>query len=269
MTTGGDIRLSFNQVPEIYDRVRPHYPSALFDRLFSSLPTNADVVEVGPGTGQATAALLSRNARVTAVEIGPDLARLLQEKLGADERLTVVNDDFENVELPTNSFDAVVSATAYHWVDPAAQVDKPLEVLKPGGVLAVIDLIQVASDIDRGYFDRVRPIYEKYGQARQGWTPPTHESAVPRIAEHLETSARFERVDVHTMPWDQSYDAASYRDLLLSYSGTQMMDEPERSAMVNELVRIVETEFGGSLVRPLVAALTLAQTRHEADDSTS
>jgi hypothetical protein len=49
-----DIRLSFNEAAEVYDRVRPSYPSDLFDALFQMLPSQPKIVEVGPGTGQAT-----------------------------------------------------------------------------------------------------------------------------------------------------------------------------------------------------------------------
>ena len=43
-----DIRLSFNEAPDIYDKVRPSYPAALFDALFRTLPSEPEIVEVGP-----------------------------------------------------------------------------------------------------------------------------------------------------------------------------------------------------------------------------
>ena len=49
--------------------------------------------------------------------------------------------------------DAVFSATAYHWVTPAAQLDRPATILKPGGVMAIVDLNQVDSPDDDGFFD--------------------------------------------------------------------------------------------------------------------
>lgn len=54
----GDIRLSFNEAVEIYDTVRPSYPAPVFDALFEMLPSSPRIVEVGPGTGQATRDLL-------------------------------------------------------------------------------------------------------------------------------------------------------------------------------------------------------------------
>src|SRR5689334_14732088 len=49
--------------------------------------------EVGPGTGTLTEELLSRSARVTAVEIDRDLAGLLRERLGGRETFTLIEGD--------------------------------------------------------------------------------------------------------------------------------------------------------------------------------
>lgn len=53
-----DVRLSFDRAADIYDEVRPSYPGPMFDELFQMLPPRPEIVEVGPGTGQATKDLL-------------------------------------------------------------------------------------------------------------------------------------------------------------------------------------------------------------------
>jgi len=123
-----DIRLSFNEAAEIYDRVRPSYPAALFDALFQMLPPDPEIVEVGPGTGQATNDLLARGASVLAKEIGPAMAAKLRSKLPSD-RLRVTVGDFEEMSIAPSPADAVFSATAYHWISPEAQTDRPATIL--------------------------------------------------------------------------------------------------------------------------------------------
>ena len=65
-----DDGLGFDNIPEIYDRVRPTYPPALFDALLSYLSSPPErglrAVEIGPGTGQATRSLLERGIAVSA-----------------------------------------------------------------------------------------------------------------------------------------------------------------------------------------------------------
>jgi 16S rRNA A1518/A1519 N6-dimethyltransferase RsmA/KsgA/DIM1 with predicted DNA glycosylase/AP lyase activity len=109
-----ELRDGFDAVPDIYDRVRPKYPSAPFDELFSRLPECPNIVEVGPGTGQATGSMLARHARVTAVERGAGLADRLRSNFVHHDELEVVVSTFEDAGLPGQFFDALVSATAYH-----------------------------------------------------------------------------------------------------------------------------------------------------------
>jgi SAM-dependent methyltransferase len=155
-----ELRATFDQVAEIYDRVRPEYPAALFDELFSRLPARPDVVEVGPGTGQATGSLLGLGARVTAVELGPRLAERLRHNFPSRDDLEIIVAHFEAVDLPSHSFDAVVSATAFHWIAAPENLEKPHALLRPGGWLALIDTVQVTAPADHGFFERVQPIYD-------------------------------------------------------------------------------------------------------------
>lgn len=260
MTDNDSLRLGFDAVPQIYDRIRPTYPSALYDILFALLPPQPKIVEVGPGTGQATADLLSRGAVVTAIEIGHRLAGFLARKLGADDRLKVICSSFEDAPLTVGVYDAVVSATAYHWVQPMARLQKPAAILKPHGVLAVIDTNQVASPVDRGYFERVQPVYESHGRGAEHRPLPAAGNVVPSIFTELAASSQYDEVRLFRYPWDQHYTARSYADLLRSYSDSQAMPAEEREGLIRELCAVIDQEYGGSITRPLVITLTLAQT---------
>jgi SAM-dependent methyltransferase len=252
-----DIRLSFNEAAETYDEIRPSYPSDLFDALFQLLPSEPEIVEVGPGTGQATKDLLARGARVHAIEIGWAMAAKLLSNLSSD-RLRVSVGDFEESHIPIASADAVFSATAYHWIAPPAQTDRPATILRPGGVIAIVDLIQVDSPSDRGFFAAAQPIYERYGQGHTGPPAPTRDHVDPAIRSTLAADGRFDHVVVRRYDWDQTYGASDYRKLMLSYSGTQMMTEADRVGLLDDIESFIERDFGGRITRPLVVTLTTA-----------
>lgn len=223
--------------------------------LFQALPAGPEIVEVGPGTGQATRDLLARGATVHAVEIGPAMAAKLRSNLPT-ERLSVSVGDFEALTIPPGSADALFSATAYHWVTPRAQTDRPASILRPGGVLAIVDLIQVDSQADRGFFAAAQPIYDRYGEHHQGPPAPSRDRVDPPIRAVLETDARFDDVRVSRYNWDQTYGAAEYRKLMLSYSSTQMMDPARRAGLLDDIETFIHTDFGGRITRPLVVTLT-------------
>ena len=252
-----DIRLSFNEAAEIYDRVRPSYPAAMFDPLFEMLPPRPAIVEVGPGTGQATKDLLARGASVHAIEIGPAMAAKLRSNLPSD-RLDVTIGDFEVVNITPASADAVFSATAYHWISRQAQADRPGRILRPSGVVAIVDLIQVDSLDDAGFFAANQPIYERYGQGHTGPPAPTRDAVDPEMRRVLEADGRFGSVAVRRYDWNQTYTASEYRQLMLSYSGTQMMNESDRTGLLNDMEAFIREHFSGLITRPLVVTLTTA-----------
>jgi tRNA A58 N-methylase Trm61 len=64
---------SFEDVAELYERVRPSYPDDAVDWLAEQLGIgkSSTVLDLGAGTGKLTRALVDRAARVIAVEPGP------------------------------------------------------------------------------------------------------------------------------------------------------------------------------------------------------
>jgi SAM-dependent methyltransferase len=252
-----DIRFTFNEASEIYDGIRPSYPADLFEALFQLLPPQPEIVEVGPGTGQATKDLLARDASVLAIEIGPAMAATLCSNFPS-HRLRVVVGDFELVNIEARSADAIFSASAYHWISREAQTGRPAAILRTGGIMAIIDLIQVDSPDDSGFFAAAHPIYEQYGQGHAGPPAPTRGKVDPPIRAKLEDDRRFHSVAVRCYDWNQLYSASDYRNLMLSYSGTQMMDRSDRVGLLDDVESLVRREFDGVVTRPLVVTLTTA-----------
>ena len=256
----------FDGVAEIYDRARRPYPPRLFDDVFNYIgehpqePGTVAAVEIGPGTGQATGPLLARGVTVAAVEPGPRLAAFLRNKFAADQRLLVINERFEDAPLPGGIADLVLAATSFHWVDSDVRYAKTLELLRDGGALAVIGTNQIASEVDRGYFAASQPIYERYFPGEFVDELPGEDVTPPEVGEVLEHEA-FEGVELFRYRWDQQYSAGEYADLVRSYSGTQRLDAAGREAFVGELAAFIESDFDGTVVRPLVLTLLLARKR--------
>jgi trans-aconitate methyltransferase len=251
-----DVKLAFDNAAEVYDAARPSYPSELFDELFGLLPPQPHIVEVGPGTGKATKDLLARSASVHAVEIAPAMASRLRANLPS-ERLRISIGDFESMDIESGA-DAVFSATAYHWISRSAQTDRPAKILRLNGLMAIVELIQVESPHDLGFFAAVQPVYERYGQRHTGPPAPSRDAVDPALRAVLEADSRFGSVTVRKWDWNQTYSAPGYVNLMLSFSGTQMMDERSRRGLLRDMEAFIQTEFAGQVTRPLVVTLTTA-----------
>jgi SAM-dependent methyltransferase len=130
----------FDEVAAEYDRHRPAYPGELVDRACRVAGTGSGdrVLEVGCGSGQLTRALLARGLRVTALEPGQNLMALARRNTEGAGAVEFVNARFEDAPLPRGHFQAVFSASAFHWIDPEVSWQKAADVLVPGGTLALL-----------------------------------------------------------------------------------------------------------------------------------
>ena len=96
------------------------------------------MLEVGCGSGQLTRGLVARGLHVTALEPGKSLIALARQNLGGAGWVEFVKAQFEDALLPREQFQAVFSASAFHWVDPEVSWQKAADVLVPGGTLALV-----------------------------------------------------------------------------------------------------------------------------------
>lgn len=130
----------FNEVAVEYDRNRPTYPDALIDQAceVAGIGDGDRVLEIGCGTGQLTRSLLARGLRVTALEPGDQLIGVAEENLRETADVEFVNARLEDMPPPRESYEAVFSASAIHWVDPDLSWRKIADALAPGGTLALV-----------------------------------------------------------------------------------------------------------------------------------
>ncbi len=132
-------RTLFDGVAELYDDSRLGYPADIVDFVIATAGVGAgsNVLEVGCGTGQLTESLASHGFRLTAIDIGASMIGVAQRRLDRPAvSFQVVS--FEDFAAADGSFDLIVCATAFHWVDPEARFRKPARVLRRGGWLALL-----------------------------------------------------------------------------------------------------------------------------------
>jgi SAM-dependent methyltransferase len=256
------LRATFDQAAELYARARPGYPPALFDDMaeLADLGAGCHVLEIGPGTGQATAPLAERGCQILAVELGPQLTAVARSNLARFPEVEVVAAAFEDWPLPPEPFDVVLAATAFHWIDPAVQVTKSADALRAGGALATISTQHIAGG-DGAFFAEVQTCYER-------WDPDTStglrlpaSSDIPSTSEDLDRSGRFGPAVFRRYEWEQPYSTASYLEVLLTYSGHRALDPPAQANLLDCIAELIETGYGGRITKRYLTELRIAYRR--------
>jgi SAM-dependent methyltransferase len=95
---------------------------------------DAALVDLACGTGNAALTAVAHGARVTAVDITPELLEIAAAKPAGDA-VTWLTADASATGLTAGSYAAVVSNMGIIFVEPVAQVAELARLLRPGGIL--------------------------------------------------------------------------------------------------------------------------------------
>jgi SAM-dependent methyltransferase len=127
------LRQSFGEIAATYDRFRPGPPLEAVQWL---LPARAvDILELGAGTGALTRLLVEQFPHVRAVEPDPRMRAVCRERV---PRAEIVAGQAESIPADEASFDAVIAASSWHWVDEDLALPEVARVLRPGGTFALL-----------------------------------------------------------------------------------------------------------------------------------
>jgi SAM-dependent methyltransferase len=255
---------TFDADAERYERARPRYPAELFADLgdLAGLAPGARVLEVGPGTGQATRGLLAEGWRVVAVERGPALAAVARRELArADLRVDVGTfETWPPDGQAEDPFDAVVSATAWHWVDPDVGYRHAADLLRPGASIGLVATTHVLpADGDRFFVD-VQRVYARFGEVLEGGPPGPADVPDPCVGD-IAASGLFHPAVVRRYLWPQTYSAEQYVDVLSTYSNTLTMPEPQRRDFLDRVAAMVRDRPSGTVTKHYLNHLVVARRR--------
>jgi SAM-dependent methyltransferase len=157
--------------------------STMLDVLDAWLPKRFTALDLGCGPGSLTQRLLHRfpRARVVAVDYDPVILRLGREALAPlRRRITWVDakigSEAWTKHLPVSRFDAAVSTTALHWLQPAAlrRCYRDLgRLIRRGGVFLDGDILPWGPDRPRlrRLADKVRATRFRGKSLQTEWAP--------------------------------------------------------------------------------------------------
>jgi SAM-dependent methyltransferase len=253
------LRRTFGTVAEQYDRARPTYPAAVYDDLaaLGDVPPGGRVLEIGPGTGKATVELARRGYEVVAVELSPDLAAVARRNLEAFPRAEIATADFEAWESASESFDAVVAFTAFHWIDPEVRFARVGRLLRERGALGVVQTNHVLPEGGDPFWAEIQDVYREVLPAPDNGPPPLPEEIRGPTAE-VEASPLFDDVVERRYLWTQTY-GAEYVEVLGTYSAHIALPAAQREELFRRIAERIAARPGGRVTKHYLATLAIGR----------
>ena len=254
-------KYSFNEIPELYESMRPLYPAAMMDDIqqVSQIPQLGRILEIGCGTGQATLPWAKKGYVMTCLDLGEQTIAFVKNKMAAYHKVQFIHADFETWEFDDRSFDLVIAGSAFHWINGEIGYPKLSRILKPTGYVALFWNMHYTLD---------NPLYHAIQEVYQAVNPElskqrNREKLEIRIAKRVkefDDSGLFQPVQIRIYPWEQTYTADEYIRLLDTFSDHIIMD-PGLKVPLYSGIKDVINEHGGVIVRPYHTALYMTQVK--------
>lgn len=170
----------FNEVPALYERVRPSYPGQLFADLVAVTGVNAtsSVLEIGCGTGQATRSLAQLGCQVTAIEPGIAMGDIARQRMAHLPNIAIEAAAFEDWDEQGRRFDLIVAASSWHWIDPSIGWARARCILRPAGWLALLGHVVIRRTDDAEVYAATADLHEHFAPANPDWGHPPLEDEV-------------------------------------------------------------------------------------------
>jgi SAM-dependent methyltransferase len=273
-------RTVFDRIAELYDAARPGYPpeaiAELVDRC--KVGPNSSVLEVGCGTGQLTRSLAPLGCRIRCLEPGPALAERARSALSAFPNVEVVTTPLEEADERPQSFDLLVSATAFHWVNPKVAFAKAAQVLRPGAFLALLTNAHGAGGTQESIAAEVQALHQRLAPDAGTWEFPSVEEVTAAAEQEDDIATVWQRVErkfeapppvgdlfeaplVGIHPWLDTYDRQGYLQMLRSQSSYALMEPAKREELLGQLGELIDARLFGTVTKQYITVLAVARRR--------
>jgi ubiquinone/menaquinone biosynthesis C-methylase UbiE len=235
------LKYCFGSIPMLYDDLRPSYPEAVPSLIFNEFTGEkpAEILEIGTGTGKATALFAAIECKITALDLSQELIDLAQLRLKKYSNITYTVRPFETLET-SKLFDIIFSAQAFHWIDQAVGMLKVSQLLKDNGVFALFWYViryQASPQLQsiRNVIVANAPIFEEW--------PDAGDKQFDSFSDHwfhqISSSGNFENPKRTVITSILNYNKERFVNLVGTYAWFQTLSKVKQTRLREQLIEII------------------------------
>lgn len=248
----------FDEDASLYDEMRPKYPDKLINDIIniSGISEKGSVLEVGCGTGQATLSFASKGYQMTCLDIGKNLIEVAKRNL-SDYKVDFFASSFEEW-TPSKKYNLLISATAFHWIDPEIRYHYAFQVLQDDGWIALF--WNKHPTPFTGFFVDVQKVYNDIVPE---WRNPNDRSTTEewiRDQKHeIEATNLFGDVKVQKYRFVMTFTSKEYLKLLNTFSDHRSLEEKRRQRLYAGIEELIDRDYEGHVERPYLSVLFMSK----------
>ena len=190
----------------------------------------------------ATLALAERSAEIVAVEPDPQMAQVARRRTEGLP-VQVVESTFEGFAADPGTFDLLVSAQAWHWVDQVTGPAAAAKALRPGGVVAL--WWNRPGELTGPTWDAIRAAYQQHAPDVGANSVAMNWSGTDSSTESAQWQG-FSPWTRRDYEWVKTYDSTSYPALVQTHSDHVLLPAAQREALVAAVADVIR-EHGDRL----------------------
>jgi trans-aconitate methyltransferase len=242
---------TFNTAAKLYDEVRPSYDQLVIDWIIQKTGITLDdqLLEIGPGTGQATMRFAEAGFKIHCVELGENLAAILKQKCERYPGVTVDISAFETWQSERfTQFTLIYSACAFHWIEEAVKYKKCAQLLTENGYLAL--LWHEYPDIESGIIKRAFELLTHYSSKDATAHQKSRKERMQEKIDEISESGYFQFLELYEYQWKMDQPPERFLKGFKSQSSFLSLEEPVKTELSAELSELflgygkpISTEF--------------------------